>query len=116
MSVFGRQSTHERAVSAALLSDLGPGMHPRVSIRGGQFALVDAAGMRYGAPVLLQNTAQGQKLVMLAIIVGSNPKKSRVFYADKYDPDSPGPPDCYSDNGLAPSSNSSTPQARTCAE
>ena len=116
MSVFGRQSTHERTVSSALLSDLGPGMHPRVSIRGGQFALVDAAGMRYGAPVLLQNTPQGQKLVMLAIIVGSNPKKSRVFYADKYDPDNPGPPDCYSDNGLAPSSNSSTPQARTCAE
>lgn len=116
MSVFGRQSVQQRNIAAAILSDMGPGMHPRISIRGGSFALVDAAGMRYQAPVFLRNTPQGQKVTMLGVIIGSNPKKSRVFYASKYDPDNPGPPDCYSDNGLAPSSNASAPQARTCAE
>jgi hypothetical protein len=116
MGVFGRQSMQDRAISAALLSDLGPGMHPRISIRGGQFALTDAGGQRYGAPVILQSTKEGQKMIMLAIIIGSNAKKSRIFYENAYDPDSPGPPDCYSDNGLAPSANASNPQARTCAE
>src|SRR5258708_8858745 len=110
MSVFKRQSISQRAVSAALLSDFGPGMHPRISIRGGQFALVDAAGLRYGAPVFLRNTPQGQKVTMLAVIIGANPKKSRVFYAGAYDQDNPGPPDCFSDNGLAPSPAASNPQ------
>jgi hypothetical protein len=116
MSVFGRKSAQERSISAAILADMGPGMHPRISIRGGSFALVDAAGMRYGAPVFLRNTPKGQVVTMLGVIIGSNPKKSRVFYGSKYDPDNPGPPDCFSDNGLAPSSNSSEPQARTCGE
>ena len=116
MSVFGRQSVQQRAVTAAMLSDLGPGMHPRISIRGGSFALVDAAGMRYGAPVFLRNTPKGQVVTMLGVIIGSNPKKSRVFYGSKYDPDNPGPPDCFSDNGIAPSANASEPQARTCGE
>jgi hypothetical protein len=116
MSVYSRQSVQQRSVTAAMLSDLGPGMHPRISIRGGSFALVDAAGMRYGAPVFLRNTPKGQVVTMLGVIIGSNPKKSRVFYGSKYDPDNPGPPDCFSDNGIAPSANSSDPQARTCGE
>jgi hypothetical protein len=116
MSVYNRQSVQQRSVTAAMLSDLGPGMHPRISIRGGSFALVDAAGMRYGAPVFLRNTPQGQRVTMLGVIIGSNPKKSRVFYAGPYDPDNPGPPDCFSDNGIAASANASEPQARTCSE
>src|SRR5258708_22395202 len=51
---------------------------------------------------------------MLAVIIGANPKKSRVFYAGAYDPDNPGPPDCFSDNGLAPSTDASNTQAYTC--
>jgi len=116
MSVFGRQSMQNRQVSVAVTSDLGPGMHPRISIRGGQFGLLDAGGQRYGAPVILQNTPQGQQVILRVIIIGSNPKKSRIFFDQPYDPDNPGPPDCFSDNGLAPSVNAATPMARTCAE
>src|SRR5215472_10702176 len=116
MSVFGRQSMQHRQVSTAVTSDLGPGMHPRISIQGGQFALLDAGGLRYGAPVILQNTPQGQRVILRAIIIGSNPKKSRVFFDQPFDPANPGPPDCFSDNGLAPSVNATTPMARTCAE
>jgi hypothetical protein len=117
MSVFARQSMQQRGgVAQQMLSDLGPGMHPRISIRGGSFALLDASGQRYGAPVILQQTPQGQKVAMLAIIIGSNPNRSRVYFEGEYDPDNPGPPDCFSDNGVAPSTAASTPQARTCAE
>lgn len=116
MSVFNRQSVATRNIAAAFMSDLGAGMHPRVSISGGQFALRDASGERYGAPVILKNTPQGQKLVMLAIIIGSNPKKSRVYYDRPYDSNDPAPPTCFSDNGVAPSMNAAEPQARTCGE
>lgn len=115
-SVFGRNSMQHHGVSAGLLSDMGPGMHPRVSILGGNFRLIDEAGQGYGAPVILRNTTQGQKLSMLAIIIGTNPKRSRIFYERAYDPVNPGPPDCFSDNGVAPSVQASNPQARTCAE
>lgn len=115
-SVFGRTSMQHHSVSQGLLSDMGPGMHPRVSILGGQFRLVDEAGQKYGAPCVLRNTANGSVLQLLAVIIGSNPKRSRVFFENVYDPDNPGPPDCFSDNGLAPSVNASNPQARTCAE
>ncbi|HEX8838236.1 MAG TPA: hypothetical protein VF748_14940 [Candidatus Acidoferrum sp.] len=116
-SIFDRNSTQERpSLGQSMLSELGGALHPRISIRGGSFALLDASGQRYGAPCILQQTPQGQKMVMLSIIVGSNPHKSRVYFDQPYDPDNPGPPDCFSDNGTAPSVNASNPQARTCAE
>jgi hypothetical protein len=117
MSIFNRNSMQERAgVSGAITSDLGPGLHPRISIRGGQFALVDAEGIRHGAPCILINTPQGQKMVMRVIIIGANKKKSRIFFERAYDQNNPGPPDCYSDNGFAPSVHAASPQARTCGE
>jgi hypothetical protein len=116
VSVFNRQSLATRNVAAAFMQDLGAGMHPRISIQGGSFGLLDAAGTRYGAPCVLRNTPQGQKLVMLAIIIGSNPKKSRVYYPGRFDPDNPEPPVCFSDNGVGPSDNAADPQARTCGE
>jgi hypothetical protein len=115
MTKMGFWDRERRGVSADLTSDLGPGMHPRISIKGGQFHLIDA-GTKYAAPIILKQTPQGQRVVMLAIIVGSNPKKSRIFYDQPYDPDNPGPPDCFSDNGVAPSADASSPQSRTCAE
>lgn len=115
-SVFGRNSMQHHSVSQGLMSDMPAGMHPRVSILGSQFTLLDEGGQHYGAPCILRNTAQGQKMTMLAIIIGSNPKRSRIFYERDYDPVNPGPPDCFSDNGLAPSVDATNPQARTCLE
>ena len=111
-TVFGRNSVQRFNVGQSMLSDAGPGMHPRVSILGSQFTLIDEAGTPYNAPCILRN----QKMALLAIIIGSNPKRSRIFYERDYDPVNPGPPDCYSDNGIAPSVSASDPQARTCLE
>ena len=60
-----------RNVAAAVAADLGPGMHPRVSIRGGAFHLIDAGGSRYAAPIILMNTPNGQVTTMRVIIIDS---------------------------------------------
>jgi hypothetical protein len=52
-----------------------------------------------------------------AIIVAMLPKVSRVFYADKYDPDASTPhlPDCWSNDGTTPETNVPNRQAANCA-
>ena len=103
MGVFARG---QRNLSQDAMAALGPGAHPRISIKGNHFALVDAAGTKYPWPML----------VLPVVIVGANPKVSKIFYDGPYDPDNPIPPACFSDNGIAPSSLAGEPQARTCQE
>src|SRR5882724_3649550 len=104
VSIFNRAGV--RLVSADATADLGAGMHPRVSIKGGRFTLIDAGGTKYPWPTL----------ALPVIIVGANPKKSKVYFENGYDPDSALPPTCFSDNGVAPSINATRKMARTCAE
>src|SRR5258708_1810976 len=103
MSVFNRTG---RFVTQDVMTDLGPGAHPRISIKGSHFSLIDGGGIKYPWPAL----------VLPIVIIGANPKRSKVYYADKFDPDNPTPPTCYSDNGLARGVNAGEPQARTCVE
>lgn len=104
VSIFNRQGV--RAISADATAGLGAGAHPRISIMNGRFTLIDAGGTKYPWP----------NLTMPVVIIGANPKVSKVYYADGYDPTSAVPPTCFSDNGIAPSMNASAKQARTCAE
>lgn len=106
MSIFNRPGV--RPVSEAVTANLGAGAHPRISIKGGRFTLIDAGGTKHPWP----------SLKLPIIVVGANPEKSKVYYAGKFDPNSDVvvPPTCYSDNGIGPSKNAPQPQARTCAE
>lgn len=104
VSIFNRAGV--RLVSADATADLGAGMHPRISIKGGRFTLIDAGGTKYPWPTL----------ALPVIIVGANPKKSKVYYENGWDPDSALPPTCFSDNGVGPSMNATKKMARTCAE
>jgi hypothetical protein len=104
MNIFARAGV--RAVSTDALSDLGPGMHPRISILGGHFTLIDAGGTKYPWP----------NVKLPVIIVGSNKHKSKVYFGAGYDPANPEPPTCFSDNGVAPSMQANQKMARTCAE
>lgn len=104
MNIFSRPGV--RTVSQDAMADLGPGMHPRISIKGGRFTLIDAGGVKYPWP----------NLILPVIVVGANPKKSKVYYEGTFDPDANTPPTCYSDNGIGPSRDAFVKQARTCAE
>ena len=89
-----------------VIGNLGTIAQPYVSIAGGRFTLIDAAG----------GHLQISKLEIDAVIIDLNPHKSKVFFGEKntYNPDNPSPPICWSDNGVAPSVSASQPQNPTC--
>lgn len=109
-SIFSRAGV--RQIGADIMGGMGAGQHPRISIRGQMFHLVDMAGQRYPAPIQLF----GQVPTLQCIIIGANPVMSKVYFEGDYDPDQGTPPTCFSDNGQAPSRNASRKMARTCAE
>jgi len=99
-------SKPSRNVGAAAREGLTSAMPPHISLRNGRFALVDAGGQRY----------PWTELHIDVVLFDANPHKSKRYFEGDYDPNSGKPPTCYSDNGVAPSRNAQTPQARTCAE
>lgn len=79
---------------------------PRISIRASRFRLVKPDGEETPVP----------QLHLDVILVGSNPGISKLYYGAGYDPNAEGSaPDCFSDNGVAPSSRATKPQCGTCA-
>ena len=99
-------------VAADLAKNLGSAMPPHVSIGGGRFTLIDASNAEIPVPTF--DPAIG--VYLDAVIIGSNPHKSRVYFSGQYDPNAEGVrPDCFSDNGVAPSTAASSPQSPTCA-
>jgi hypothetical protein len=101
-SIYGRRNL---SVSQDMTAGLGAGMHPRISIKGNRFTLIDAGGNKHPWP----------QLVLPVVIVGANPRASKIYYDGPYDPESGSPPTCFSDNGIAPSQHASYKQSATCA-
>jgi len=104
---------------------------PYISIEAQKFTLYDTAGASYEPPtygpiITYVNSQTGEVLpaqgspqgvYLDVVLVDVNQVMSKVFYATPY---SPGqaiftPPDCWSDNGVAPSVSASKPQNDTCA-
>lgn len=91
--------------------------YPHISIKGKKFTTV-----RDGVKsVLMRRDANGEATDEIAqhievSVLRANPN-ARNYYAKKYEPgESDGQtPDCYSMDGVAPSSNSTTPQSGKCA-
>ena len=98
-----------RATTEDLVSGIGSGIPAHLTIINNRFTLVDASG----------NEKPVQTFHLDICVLGSNDKVSRIFFdpANKYDPTGANnaPPLCWSDNGVGPSRQSSTPQAPTCA-
>lgn len=83
----------------------GGGAHPRINIKGSKWR-IEEDGVEE-----LHN-----ELTLDVIIVNANRNMSKVFYAGKYNPQATEfkAPDCYSDNGVGPSSQAESPQCNTC--
>jgi hypothetical protein len=78
---------------------------PRISIKGGRFRIKEG-----DAETVLQTTT------IDVVIVGSNPRLSKTFYAKAWDPNAePTAPDCSSMDGVRPDANVSEPQNDLCA-
>lgn len=106
------QSRMARGIAAQLAISLPSGTVPYLSIKGGRFTLYDAAGNEKSVGAM-----DPQLGVYLDVnIVDSNPHVSKIYYAGAYDPNAETslPPDCWSDNGVAPSSQAARPQHQHC--
>lgn len=95
------------AVNTNFLAGLSSGRPAHISIRMNRFSLVDTAGEAQLVPALHLDV----------VMVDANPAKSKVYYEKDYDPSATdfAPPDCFSDNGVAPSVEATSPQSTTCA-
>ena len=87
------------------------GGFPVVSIKGKVFHLI-----RGDERTLVTKGEDGEPAASLeAVILSVNPNKSKVFYDSGYEEGSVAKPTCYSNDGLAPASDSESPQATKCA-
>ena len=101
---IGKQS----ALSVALAGGLGGGggpSFPRISIKGSRFRIVED-----GTETVIDSTT------LAVIIVGANPRSSKVWYAKAWDGNAEAvAPDCYSLDGTGPHPDSTSPQNDMCA-
>src|SRR5262252_3642992 len=96
-----------------LRSGLGFGSPPTISIEDQRFTLIDADGNTEDAGTYDKDVGGPFIDVM---IVDTNSAKSRMFYGNPYVKGSQtfNPPDCWSDNGIAPSKNAARPMWPVC--
>jgi len=98
-----QQSGAKSSVAAAVVSE-GPNI-PRISIRAGRYRLVEDG----------VETTVGVNLDV--IIVGANPRISKVFYGKAFDASATDVrPDCWSNDGLKPDASVERPVHTSCAD
>lgn len=97
-----QQGGVKSAVTAAVVGD-GPQI-PRVSIKAGRYRLIEGG----------VETVVG--ITLDTIIIGANPRVSKVFYAKAYDSAAENVrPDCFSNDGIKPDASVQAPVSSGCA-
>lgn len=116
------QNRQSRGLAARVSQNLGTSSPPYLSILGGKFTLVDAAGNEQPVPTFEgdpNKCMRGQAAGPYAdvMIMDVNDHVSRIYYDVAFDPGAQSyqPPACFSHNGVAPSKLASKPQSPTCA-
>jgi len=94
--------------------NLGSPTPPYLSIMGNKFTEVDATGQQEPAG---EHDKQSGTFYYDAVVIDTLEAESKIYYEKPFDPNSNSyaPPDCWSDNGIAPSRNASNPQHATCS-
>jgi hypothetical protein len=100
----GKPSALAQSLSGGLASGGGEGF-PRIGIKGGRFRIHEG-----DTETVLDSTT------IDVVIVASNPRLSKTWYAKAWDKDSePSAPDCFSLDGVSPDPQSTNPQNDLCA-
>lgn len=98
-----QQAGTKSAISSAILGEGGVS-YPRISIKAGRYRLVEG-GVETTVGITLDT-----------IIVGANPRVSKIFYGQAYDAAAEGVrPACFSNDGLRPDSSVESPVHTACA-
>ena len=99
-----QQAGTKSSVASAIVSDNGPSI-PRISIRAGRYRL-NEEGVETTVGVTLDT-----------IIVGANPRVSKVFYAKAFDASADNVrPDCWSNDGLKADASIDAPVHSQCSD
>jgi hypothetical protein len=103
--VAARQAADTKSsVASSILGDSGLFNYPRISIRAGRYRLVED-GVETPVGVSLD-----------VIVVGSNPRTSKIYYSKQYDPTADNVrPDCFSNDGIKPDPIVQTPVNPDCS-
>jgi hypothetical protein len=100
------------------LANVGFGAPPYISIKGNKFMLIDAGGNEQlcagqkvqadGIEYAIGGMDKDDGAFLDVVIVDLSDVTCKVYYAEAYDPNVSiyTPPDCWSDNGIGPSKNS----------
>jgi hypothetical protein len=101
------KNRRSQAVAVEVAAGLGSAQPPHISILGGRFTLVDAAG----------NKKPLDTTYLDCIIIDGQKGRSRTFWGvgAVFEGDNSGPPLCFSDNNIGASSLAQEPQSLTCA-
>jgi hypothetical protein len=100
--IRARLAKHNSALT--VLNGIVSGGVDRISIKGSSFTLINADGVKVDIET---------KHLDVIILVG-NPNVSQQYFAGAYDPANDKGPDCYSHNGVGPSTGCSKPQHHVC--
>lgn len=92
-------------LAARAFNNISGNRGPHLSIKGNRFALVDASGERIPLDQLYADI----------VVVDANDHLSKLYFEGDYAEGEAKPPECFSDNGVAPSASASKPQSQTCA-
>jgi len=122
---------NRRQLGVQSTEGMGAPPQPYISIEAQKFTLYDASGAAFDpgnyGPIFThlnpqtnqQEATQGspQGVYLDAVLCDVNEKMSKVYYANAYSPGQATftPPDCWSDNGIAPSVGARSPQNDNCA-
>lgn len=100
-------------INSDLTTNVGGGGFPVMSIKGKVFTLIKN---QVETMVSRPDDPEEPASFIEVIILKANPNLSKVWYAKKYEPgEKMGKPNCFSNDGVKPESDSDQPQAKTCA-
>lgn len=108
LPAFLRQGAFAQ-VNARAMANLSSGAPNRVSFRAGRFRTVTGDGIETLSP-------ENGGTTLDVVVIDANEFISKIYYSAGYDPNAPEPvsPDCFSDNGNAPSARAQHPQSALC--
>lgn len=96
----------ESKLSVAMAGGISSGGGPRISIKGSRFRIVEDG-----------NEEVMDVLSINVVIVGANPRLSKIYYAKQWTPDAePANPDCFSLDAIKPDPAAASPQHTQCAD
>lgn len=93
---------------------------PFISIEGQKFTLVDVAGNKWQpptmGPIFPGDPKSPMGVYIDVVVMDTNKNMSKTYYEKDYNPNETNfkPPECWSDNGIAPSVSANSPQAARC--